>query len=74
MMRPNLSSYKDVILVHGFVNTAGKFEKLSVAYPVGFSEAALLLRSLQEWVFRPATLEGEAVPVEVLLIVPGEAE
>jgi hypothetical protein len=73
MMRPNLGSYKDVVLVHGFVSAAGRFERLSVAYPEGFAEAALLLRALQQWEFRPAMLQGEAVAVEVLLIVPGPA-
>jgi hypothetical protein len=74
MMRPNLSSYQDVILVHGFVNVDGRFEQLSVAYPPGFVEAALLLRALKQWEFRPAMSEGRPVRVEILLIVPGPAQ
>jgi hypothetical protein len=70
MMRPSLK-YKDVILVHGFVGTGGHFEQLSVAYPPGLSEASLLLRALEHWVFRPAALNGQSAKVEVLLIIPG---
>ncbi|MGB7190851.1 MAG: hypothetical protein WBD10_11985 [Acidobacteriaceae bacterium] len=70
MMRPSLK-YQDVILVHGFVNEEGKFEKLSIAFPPGLAEAPLLLRTLKQWVFRPAALNGQTTRVEVLLIIPG---
>ncbi|MGH9586704.1 MAG: hypothetical protein ACRD3F_07100 [Acidobacteriaceae bacterium] len=70
LMRPALK-YRDVILVHGFVNTKGQFEKLSIAYPPGLAEASLLLRELKKWVFRPAALNGQPTRVEVLLIIPG---
>lgn len=69
MMRPSLN-YKDVILVHGFVNAVGRFEHLSVAYPPSLAEAPRLLRALNQWVFRPAALNGQAARVEVLLIIP----
>ncbi len=71
MMRPDLSSYKDVILVHGFVNTDGRFDQLSVAYPPRFPETNLLLRALKQWEFRPAMSMGQPAAVEVLLIIPG---
>jgi hypothetical protein len=70
LMRPSIK-YKDVILVHGFVNTKGEFEQLSIVYPPELSEAARLLRALKKWVFRPAALNGQATRVEVLLIIPG---
>jgi hypothetical protein len=74
LMRPNLGSYRDIVLVHGFVSAVGKFERLSVDYPPGFAEADLLLRALKQWEFRPAMDRGRPVTVEVLLIVPGEAD
>jgi hypothetical protein len=74
MLRPNLGSYKDEVLVHGFVNAAGQFEQLSVAYPPDFTQSSMLLRALNKWEFRPAMSEGKPARVEVLLIVPGEAE
>lgn len=73
MMRPNLK-YKDIVLVHGFVNTEGRFEQLSVAYPPQFSQADFLLRALKKWVFRPAMNEGQPAMVEVLLIIPSTLE
>lgn len=73
MMRPNLMS-QDVVLVHGFVNESGRFEKLSIAYPPAYAQSALLLRALKQWEFRPAMNEGQPAIVEVLLIIPGEAE
>lgn len=69
LMRPSLK-YRDVILVHGYVNTKGEFEQLSIAYPPGFAEASRLLKALKKWVFRPAALNGQATRVEVLLIIP----
>lgn len=69
LMRPSMK-YKDVILVHGFVNTKGEFERLSIAYPPGLAEASRLLSALKKWVFRPAALNGQATRVEVLLIIP----
>ena len=73
MMRPILIS-QDVVLVHGFVNESGRFEKLSIAYPPAYAQSALLLRALKQWEFRPAMNEGQPATVEVLLIIPGEAE
>jgi hypothetical protein len=73
MMRPNLA-YKDVVLVHGFVNTSGRFEQLSVAYPPGFAEAEMLLHALKRWEFRPAMNQGQPATVEILLIIPGGAD
>lgn len=74
MMRPSLDPYKDIVLVHGFVNTAGRFEQLSIAYPPAFPKSAMLLRSLKRWEFRPAMDQGQPATVEVLLIIPGEED
>lgn len=73
MMRPALK-YRDVILVHGFVNANGHFEQLKIAFPPGLAEAPKLLRALKQWVFRPAALNGQPTKVEVLLIIPGVEE
>jgi hypothetical protein len=69
MTRPNLG-YKDVVLVHGFVSSEGRFEQLSVAYPPQFSKTGLLLSALKKWEFRPAMNQGQPTAVEVLLIIP----
>jgi hypothetical protein len=71
MMRPNLNGSRDDVLIHGFVNTAGHFEQLSVAYPPAFGKAEMLLRELNRWAFRPAMSQGQPAMVEVLLIIPG---
>jgi hypothetical protein len=70
MMRPNLGSNRDDVLVHGFVNAAGRFEQLSIAYPPVFGKAEMLLRELNRWEFRPAMSQGQPATVEVLLIIP----
>jgi hypothetical protein len=74
MLRPSLDPYKDIVMVHGFVSAEGRFEQLSVAYPPAFSGTAMLLRSLKRWEFRPAMIQGQPAAVEVLLIIPGEAD
>jgi hypothetical protein len=77
MMRPNLSSAElntDAVMVHGVVNKDGRFEEAAVVFPPQFAQTKFVLNALQDWHFRPATLNGQATPVEVLLIIPGEAE
>lgn len=64
----------DAIMVHGFVNTAGRFEQLAVVFPTELAEAKFLLHTLQQWQFRPAMQNGQATMVEVLLIIPDQSE
>jgi hypothetical protein len=73
IVRPNLvagSIDSDALLVHGYVNRLGRFESLSIAFPANFPEGRFVLSSLQQWEFRPATEDGQAARVEVLLIIP----
>jgi hypothetical protein len=75
IVRPNIppgSVDASAVMVHGFVNAAGRFEDLAIAYPPKFPEAQFVLRSLQKWEFRPATENGQAAKVEVLLIIPAQ--
>jgi hypothetical protein len=74
--RPSIDpdSNTDAIMVHGFVNTAGRFEQLAVVFPTALAEAKFLLHALQQWQFRPSTQSGQATAVEVLLIIPAETE
>jgi hypothetical protein len=74
MMRPNLGAENDIVLVHGFVNTDGRFEQLTVAYPPRFPQTDLLLRALRQWTFRPAMSQGQPATVEVLLIIPAATD
>ncbi len=64
----------DALLVHGFVNSAGHFERLALVFPTEFAKAKFLLSALQQWEFRPARQNGQAAAVEVLLIIPEETE
>ena len=77
MVRPNLApgDYNaDAIMVHGFVNMTGHFEKLAIVFPPQFAQAKFVLNALQEWQFRPAMQSGSVTAVEVLLIIPEELE
>ena len=60
------------MIVHGMVNSSGKFEQLSIVGMTGFAQERLLLSSLELWQFRPAARDGQATAVEVLLIIPRE--
>ena len=64
----------DALMVRGFVNTAGRFEELTIVVPPDYPGAKLMLNSLQQWEFRPAVQNGQNVKVEVLLIIPEEAQ
>jgi hypothetical protein len=74
--RPSIDadSNTDAIMVHGFVNTAGRFEQLAVVFPTELAETKFLLHALQQWRFRPAMQNGQASEVEVLLIIPDSIE
>ena len=77
IVRPNLAPGTidaDALMIRGFVNESGRFEDLSIVFPQPFSSAQFVLAALQQWQFRPATQDGQAVRIEVLLIVPEEVE
>lgn len=63
----------DALMIHGFVTETGHFETLALAFPPGFSQTQLLLTALQQWKFRPAKHNGQIARVEVLLIIPENA-
>jgi hypothetical protein len=73
IVRPNIAPGMidaDALMIHGFVNQAGRFEGLSIAFPPEFAQAQFVLNALSQWEFRPATQNGQNVRVEVLLIIP----
>jgi hypothetical protein len=77
IVRPNLSADEvnaDALMIHGFLNEAGRFEALAVVFPPKFAQEQFLLDSLKQWQFRPATQNGRDTRVEVLLIIPEEPE
>lgn len=77
IVRPHLapSDYNsDAIMVHGFVNLAGRFERLAVVFPTEFAQLKFVLDALQQWQFRPARQNGQIASVEILLIIPEETE
>jgi hypothetical protein len=73
MLRPDLAN-SDALMLHGLVNTEGRFEKLALVLPAGFPQKDLLVSSLRQWEFRPAKRDGQSIAVEVLLIIPEETE
>lgn len=77
MVQPHLDPADfttDALMVHGFVNLAGHFDKLSVVFPTQFAQTKFVLSALQQWQFRPARQNGQLAMVEVLLIIPDETE
>jgi hypothetical protein len=77
IVRPNLNldnMDSDALILHGFVNKDGRFEKLEVAFPAQFVQSAMVLNVLNQWQFRPAKQNGQMTAVEVLLIIPDQAD
>ena len=75
IVRPNLKpddATSDAVMVHGFVNESGRFEKLSVVFPtdMGYAREQLILTALQQWQFRAGAQNGQVAKLEVLLIIP----
>jgi len=61
-------------MIHGYVNDTGHFETLNVVFPPQLPMSKFILDSLERWQFRPASQNGQAAKVEVLLIIPEEFE
>ncbi len=77
IVRPNLapgSIDTDALLVHGFINSTGRFEGLEVVFPPAFPQAQFVLQALSEWQFRPAAMGGKPARVEVVIVIPDEDE
>jgi hypothetical protein len=77
IVRPNIppgAFNSDAILVHGFVNAAGRFETLGIVFPPEFQQAQFVLDALSQWQFRPAVQNGKIEKVEVMLIIPEEQD
>jgi hypothetical protein len=77
IVRPNLdpgSLDADALMIHGFVNQSGRFETLSMVFPQTFAQAQFVIAALEKWQFRPAMQSGQSAKVEVLLIIPEQAE
>jgi hypothetical protein len=77
IVRPNLDLAAmdvDALILHGFVDKDGRFEKLQLVFPAQFLQAPMVLNVLNQWQFRPAKENGQMTPVEVLLIIPGQSE
>jgi hypothetical protein len=77
IVRPNLLSKDlntDALLIHGFLNQAGRLESLAIVFPSGYRYASFVLHALGQWQFRPALQNGHATAVEVLLTIPDESE
>ena len=77
IVRPNLAPgalNADALMVHGFVNKAGRFETLAIVFPPEFEQGPFVLNALAQWEFRAAGRDGQAERVEVLLIIPEEPE
>ena len=60
------------MLVRGNISDKGHFDQLALVFPQELEKRDLLLRSLGQWEFRPASRDGVPTGVEVLLIIPRE--
>jgi hypothetical protein len=72
--RPNLTLLNDFdyLIVHGFINPAGRFEHLLPLGDIDSAGKELLIGALEHWEFRPASRDGVPSAVEVALIIPRE--
>ncbi len=62
----------DYLIVHGFINSLGRFEHLSTVGEIDSASRELLMSALENWEFRPASRDGEPRAVEFALIIPRE--
>jgi hypothetical protein len=59
-----------LVIVYGIISADGKMQQMSVkdSPDTGLNES--VLNALSKWSFRPAQLDGQAVPVKVLIGIP----
>jgi TonB-like protein len=59
-----------LVIVYGIISADGKIQQMAVkdSPDVGLNEP--VLNALNKWIFRPAQLDGQAVPVKVLIGIP----
>lgn len=77
IVRPNLapgSIDSDALMIHGYINTAGRFENLEMVFPPAFPQRDFVLQSLAQWQFRPAAQDGRPIRAEVLIVIPDQEE
>ena len=77
IVRPNLapgSIDADALMVHGFINTAGRFENLQIVFPPAFPQSDFVLQSMAQWQFRAAAQGGRPIRTEVLVVIPDEED
>ena len=65
---------RQYVMVHGILNSDGRFDKLALVFPGELGRKDVLLSSLKQWAFRPASRDGVPSEVEILLIIPSQAE
>ena len=64
MFRPQeFTGSSDYVIVHGMINTEGRFDQLAMVFPDEFEQKDLLIKSLKLWSFRPASRDRQ--PTEV---------
>jgi hypothetical protein len=76
MFRPDpaLPADTDALLVRAHLTVEGKLEGLALMAPTEWTRKTELFQALEQWRFRPAMRKGEAVAVELLLVVPQQPE
>ena len=76
MLRPDslATGNADYVILHGDISAQGHFQHLGLVFPNELDQKDLLLHSLKNWEFRPASRDGVATEVEFLLIIPNETE
>jgi hypothetical protein len=76
MFRPDivLPAEADALLVRGVLTAEGHLEHLALLLPAEWAQKDSLFRALEQWKFRPASHNGLAEPVEVLLVIPRQPE
>ncbi|HEY6346201.1 MAG TPA: hypothetical protein VIY49_32335 [Bryobacteraceae bacterium] len=71
ILRPDELTTRPVyIIVHGKITEAGAFDQPSLVFPRELEKQDVLLKSLEQWKFRPALRDGEPAAIDVLLIIP----
>jgi TonB family protein len=58
------------IVVYAIIQTDGKMQQISVKETPDTALNEAVVTALRQWAFRPAQVDGESVPVKVLLGVP----
>jgi hypothetical protein len=75
LFRPEIMLPSDSpVMIRGALTAAGRLERLTLLLPAEWPQTGLLFQAMSQWKFRPPLRNGQPQAMEVLLVIPQQAQ